>query len=409
MTTPDVLTYDDLPPDIQSVLDAAYGACDLGRYDQAIPGLTDVVDAYPTYIHGVFTLGLALRKTGAPDRARERFAAAASVAPDDPRICLGLAWSRLDEGDQAAAGDLAARGLRVDAPSGIRGSLLAVMGWAAESEGRNDDAAQRYLEAYEARPEVDWLEAHCRLAGVPYRRRKGLRAPWPIGAADRRWMYSAIAAALAEIAYAKNPDVPDVEVLVAGCDGSAQVTARWAARGGVDRARLYQALTHRGGYCDCEVLLNAASEDDEELGLALVVGALDGTIDDALPDLRRFLVEEPPLHPPKLEAGTEVPEECIGIFVHHRTGRIPLQVTDAATVGEVLRAVADGPPDQARLRLLVGFHGEAPVVVQPAPEGGLLRTGVSSDGPASADLERAWPGISSLLHQLRAALSGRAP
>ena len=123
-----------------------------------------------------------------------------------------------------------------------------------------------------------WLEAHCRLAGVPYRRRKGRPAPWPIGAADRRWMYSAIAAALAEIAYAKNPDVPEMEILVAGCDGSAQVTARWAARAGVDRARLYQALVHRGGYCDCEVLLNAASEDDEKLGLVdYKVCALDAT------------------------------------------------------------------------------------------------------------------------------------
>jgi len=221
-------------------------------------------------------------------------------------------------------------------------------------------------------------------------------------------MYSAIAAALAEAGWSKNPELPDGEVLVAGCDGTAQVTARWAARAGVDRARLYQALTHRGGYCDCEVLMNAAGEDDDERGLALVAGALDGGIDGAPPDLRRFLFQDPPIHPRELEAGAAVPDEHIGIYVDHRSGRIPLQITDAATVGEVLRAIADSPPGHARLRLLVGFHGEAPVIVQAAPEGGLLRTLAASDGPPPADLEKTWPGIASLLDQLRAALHAPA-
>ena len=62
-----VLTYDALPPDVQANLDLAYRAFGRRRYDEAIRGFTAVVDAYPAYIHGVFTLVRALRASD--DRA----------------------------------------------------------------------------------------------------------------------------------------------------------------------------------------------------------------------------------------------------------------------------------------------------------------------------------------------------
>lgn len=399
-----LLTYDDLPAEVQEKLDAAYDALGRRRYREAIPGLATAVDAFPAYIHGVYALGRALRAVGDRDHANERFVAATAIAPDDPRICLGLAWKLLDEDDFDGAGELAARALpRAD--TSIRGDLLAVLGLAAEADDRDEDAARLFLDAYEAGTMLDWLEAHCRLAGIDYLVETHDGAvPWPITAVERRWMYSAIDAALIDAAYEKNPAVKDGRVLVTGCDGTARLTAAWAERAGVSRARLYQALADRGGFCDCEVLMNAADKDGHD-GFALVAGAIDGEVDDVLADLERSFHDEEPSGPPRLDPDAEDPDVYLGIYLD--TARIPLQVTDSGTIGKVLHAMADRPPDRARLRLLIGFIGEAPAVVLAGPGGEKLRSHELDDGPLPADLEREWPGLATLVEQLRAGLPPR--
>lgn len=260
---PDVITYDDLPPKVRAKLDPLYQACDFKRYDDAITGLSKIIDKYPSYVHGAFVLGMALRESGQPARASKRFAAAATVAPRDPRVLLGLAWSRLDAKDFKGARRFAARALRKAEPL-YRGDVVSVLAMAAEAEGRTDQAAQLYLEAYEAGTKRRWLKAHCRLAGVEYALDgDDTDVPWPIKPRVRRQMYATIERGLVDAARAKNPDVPDESVLITGCDGTAGLTAQWARSADVDRALLYQALAARGGYCDCEVLMNAVSNDDE--------------------------------------------------------------------------------------------------------------------------------------------------
>ena len=406
---PALLTYDDLPSHIQHTLDVAFRAADVRRYDDAIPGLSAVVDAYPAYLQGVFVLGTALRATGDRAGANQRFTAAAAIAPDDPRVCLGLAWARLDDDDPAGAAELAARGLP-DAPPPIRADLLAVLGMIAEAEGRAPDAARAYLEAYEAGTMLEWLKAHCRLAGVDYVIAKaGATAPWPITAVERRWLYATVSAALATVARGKDPAVADERVLVTGCDGTTRQTAAWAARAGVDRARLYQALASRGGYCDCEVVMNASSDDDDARGLALVVGTIEGALDDGLTGFDDLRSDEAPDGPAVLPPRSEAPDHYLGVFVDPATQALPLQITDGNTVGEIVRALAERPPEQAQVRLLFGFAGEAPAFVVAGPEGIPLRTVAIAGQRPSAELARRWPELPGLHGELRARLPARAP
>ena len=77
-------------------------------------------------------------------------------------------------------------------------------------------------------------------------------------------------------------------MLITGCDGTTRLTSAWAQRAGVDRPRLYQALASRGGYCDCEVLMNAAESDGHD-GFALVAGAIDGPLDEVVAGLEPLL------------------------------------------------------------------------------------------------------------------------
>lgn len=260
---PDVLSYDDLPPKVQAKLDPLYQACDFKRYAEAITGLSKIVDKYPSYIHGAFVLGMALRESGEPARASKRFAAAAKIAPRDPRVLLGLAWNRLDAKDFKGARQFATRALRKAEPL-YRGDVVSVLAMAAEAEGKTDQAAELYLQAYETGTKLRWLKAHCRLAGLSYvLDDDDAWVPWPMAARVRRQMYASIEQGLVEAARAIDSDVPDDDALITGCDGTATLTARFASSAGIDRARLYQALASRGGFCDCEVLTNAASNDDE--------------------------------------------------------------------------------------------------------------------------------------------------
>lgn len=400
-----VLTYDDLPPDVQANLDLAYRAFGRRRYDEAIRGLAAVVDAYPAYIHGVFTLVRALRASDDRASANARLSAAAAIAPDDPRIERGLAWKALDAGDARDAEALATRALPRIEPS-LRGNVLAVLARAAEASGRNDDAARLFLEAYEAGTMLGWLEEHCRLAGIEYLD-PDVIVPWPTTAVARRWMYEAIEAALVEAARANDPTVPDGRVLVTGCDGTTRLTSAWAQRAGVDRPRLYQALASRGGFCDCEVLMNAAERDGHD-GFALVAGAIDGPIDEVIAALEPLLTGDVPPERPRLDPDAEPSEHYLGIYLDGTHARIPLQVTDSASLGCVLRAMADRPPTHPRLRLLVGLIGEAPAMVLAGPDEAPLRIQELDDGPVPSDLDAAWPDLAAQLAALRAGLPGPA-
>ncbi|MBL8619846.1 MAG: DUF2695 domain-containing protein [Myxococcales bacterium] len=400
-----MLTYDDLPPDVQANLDLAYRAFSRRRYDEAIRGFTAVVDAYPAYIHGVFTLVRALRASDDRASANARLSAAAAIAPDDPRIELGLAWKALDAGDARDAEALATRALPRIEPE-LRGNVLAVLARAAEASGRTEDAARLFLEAYEAGTMLGWLEEHCRLAGIEYLDPgPDTIAPWPTTAVARRWMYAAIEAALVEAARAKDPAVPDGQVLITGCDGTARLTAAWARRAGVDRPRLYQALANRGGYCDCEVLLNATERDGAD-AFALVAGVIDGPLDEVVAALEDILYGDAPSEPVRLDPDAERLEHCLGIYLDEASARIPLQVTDRATVGWILRAMADRPPTRARLRLLVGFTDQAPAMALAGPDGATLRIKELDDGPVPSDLDAAWPDLAAQLAALRAGLPG---
>lgn len=400
-----VLTYDALPPDVQANLDLAYRAFGRRRYDEAIRGFTAVVDAYPAYIHGVFTLVRALRASDDRASANARLSAAAAIAPDDPRIELGLAWKALDAGDARDAEALATRALPRIEPA-LRGNVLAVLARAAEASGRTEDAARLFLEAYEAGTMLGWLEEHCRLAGIEYLDPgPDIIVPWPTTAVARRWMYEAIEASLVVAARANDPTVPDERVLITGCDGTARLTSAWAQRAGVDRARLYQALASRGGYCDCEVLMNAAERDGHD-GFALVAGAIDGPLDQVVAVLEPLRSDDVPPGRPRLDPDAEPSEHYLGIYLDEAHRQIPLQVTDSASLGRVLRAVADRPPTRARLRLLVGFIDEAPAMVLAGPDEAPLRIQELDDGPVPSDLAAAWPDLAAQLAALRAGLPG---
>ncbi len=47
-----------------------------------------------------------------------------------------------------------------------------------------------------------------------------------------------------------------------GCDHTLRFAEEWAAEHGHDWRRLCEALGDAGGYCDCEVLLNADPDAD---------------------------------------------------------------------------------------------------------------------------------------------------
>ncbi|MFC5993473.1 DUF2695 domain-containing protein [Pseudonocardia hispaniensis] len=46
-----------------------------------------------------------------------------------------------------------------------------------------------------------------------------------------------------------------------GCDGTLRAARNWALRAGTNWTELQKRLCERGGYCDCEVLLNALEPD----------------------------------------------------------------------------------------------------------------------------------------------------
>ncbi len=258
---PAKLRFPELPQAIKPRVRELYELVNFRRYYEAIPGLAELFHEYPAFVTGAALLGKALRETGELERAREVYAAAAAIAPEDPDVQIGLAWAELETGDLEAAERHAVATL-VDPH---RGDALAILAQILEARGDRFGAAAKFLEAYEVRPQRKWLEAHARLLGKPF------DESWPLSPAERLWLYASIDHALSAIATDRGLPADDI---ANGCNGSTRSIGAWADKRGIDRARLYQALSARGANCDCEVLLNASS-DDERFDVVLFAGRLD--------------------------------------------------------------------------------------------------------------------------------------
>ncbi|MBN8612948.1 MAG: DUF2695 domain-containing protein [Deltaproteobacteria bacterium] len=248
--------------------------CGLRRHDEALPGLAALVERNPAHGVSVFLYTKALRVTGGARLAGEVLARAARLSPGDPHVGLGLAWAARDAGDHARAVALSRPALEV---ASLRGEALAIGAREREVAGAPEQARALYLESYEALPMLDVLAACERLSGIEPAS-GGSPAPWPIGFVMRAWLFRALELELVARSRARFGDLPADRALTAGCDHGAALTARWADRAGVDRVSLYRALSDRGGFCDCEVVLNASREDDDEGSVLLVTGRVEGAI-----------------------------------------------------------------------------------------------------------------------------------
>ena len=122
--------------------------------------------------------------------------------------------------------------------------------------------------------------------------------------------------------------------------------------------------------------------------------------------LEPLLIGDVPSGRPRLDPDAEPAEHYLGIYLDEAHGRFPLQVTDSASLGRVLCAMADRPPTRPRLRLLVGLIGEAPAMVLAGPDAAPLRIQELDDGPVPTDLDTAWPDLAAQLAALRAGLPG---
>lgn len=172
----------------------------------------------------------------------------------------------------------------------LRGDALAIA--AREREGAGDLEAARalYLESYVARPMRAVLAACERCLGVA-REERVEPAPWPIGVLQRRWLFRSLETELDARSRARFGELPAQDVLSAGCDHTASLAARWAERARVDRVALFRALADRGGFCDCEVCLNASRDEDDDVEVFLVAGRCGGGIPEGS-ELGAFFVRE---------------------------------------------------------------------------------------------------------------------
>lgn len=266
---------------------------------EAIPGFEALLARNPSHGLSVYLYAKALRVTRQPTRGSEIIARADRLAPSDPYIGLVLAWSARDAGDHARAVALS-RGALELAP--LRGDALQIAARERELAGAYEAARALYLESYEAKPMLDVLAA---CEGLSQIERVEAPAPWPIGFVARRWLFRAVELELAAKARARFGEVSAARAVTAGCDHTTRLTAAWADRARVDRLGLYRALADRGGFCDCEVVMNASKGDDEDVEVLLVAGRVEGEVPD---ELASFF-EEARVAPPLLAASPAIDRE----------------------------------------------------------------------------------------------------
>jgi tetratricopeptide (TPR) repeat protein len=395
----------DLPRAAQdelSRLDRLVGA---GKHAQAIEGLTRFVLEFPSAVTALFLLGLALRMTGDGRRSAAAFRRAAEVDPDHSDAILGLAWIALDERrlDEAEA-----RANRLQSNSIHRGNALAILARVKEARGDERGAAGAFLAAYQASPMWSWLGEHCRLTGRRFISPGGhALAPWPIAAPLRPWLYATIEAELCAVAAKLPSPPPAAQQLTAGCDHTPGIATEWAERHGVDVVDLYQAMATRGGFCDCEVVLNAAQKDDDELETVLLAGRLSGPVArrviEAFGDL---LVLDRAPHPVSADRLSIRAEELFGIEEQGAL-ELPPQQSSGTLLGQLLLVAGDVLPRDGELTLFtlwpdgrerghVVRYDAAGLSVRELgdplpPEAAPLATGLPVDAPIDGRRRLAWP------------------
>ena len=340
----DKLRFAELPQDVKPRVRELYDLVNFRRYHEAIPGLAELLHRFPAFVTGAALLGKSLRETGERERAREVYEAAAQIAPEDPDVQIGLAWARLDAGEL----ELAERHATATLIDPHRADALAVLAHVLEARGDRFGAAARFLESYEARPQRAWLEAHGRLVGKPF----DPAVPWPLSPAERLWFYASIDHTLSAVATERGLPADDI---ANGCNGSTRAIAAWADKRGIDRVRLYHALSARGANCDCEVLLNASS-DDERLDVVLFAGRLDiGVVQfEAAMESYEFHDSAPPI----VLADFDVAPLAVGLT----NGGIELypQAFRADLVGEIMRRLFDDAIGASCAGSLVLAYPDAP-------------------------------------------------
>lgn len=381
------------------------------RDREALPDLETLADAHPTHGVIVFLYAKALRRAGERAKAGEVLARAERLAPGDPYVGLGLAWSARDAGDLGRAAWLStpARDVR-----SLRGEALAIA--AQEREAAGDDGAARvlFLESYQAQPMLDVLAACEQLSDVE-RDPRGLRAPWPIGVVERRWLFGALQLDLSERARARFGELPPRQVLPSGCDHTANLAAAWAERAGVDRLALFRALADRGGFCDCEICLNASSQDDEDVEVLLVAGRIDGGFTQGSVLSSFFVLEE--IDPPELAASvardreTTARDDAFAVDRGPEGLAIPPQLVTDGLLSDLVVEMTRAPDP----RLVVTLVVIAPDLLDPAGRSAselavIARGGVTTlplARPLSDRLRHTLPWVDAALDELERALPPR--
>jgi len=375
------------------------GLVSRGRNAEAVEGLAALVEAHPKEVLPSFLLGRALRAMGQGARSRAVFEAIAAHAPDDPHVALGLAWVRIDARDIHGAAELASKATAVAA---LRGDALAIQARSQEAHGEKGKAAALFLDAYEAKPLVPWLEAAWALSDRDEPPELKPPPDWPIGPAERLSLFRSVERELVARGQRGSRNLDAHQVLTAGCDHTSRFTRAWAKRRFIDQLDLYFALAGRGGYCDCEVILNAARETDETLSSILVAGRIQGRVRS----MQELVSRTPTPDLPWLATHAEhdiKSEETLSVEADGSAIRVLPQLADGKLIEEVVDALGDPAMGDTTVMLLLVYPdltGEDELLM--ATEGKLEPVAISGDKLTPAVLKAA-PWAATELAALRKA------
>ena len=154
-----------------------------------------------------------------------------------------------------------------------------MLGTELEALGHDREAADCYFRALRLRPTLQRLRAYCRfrspdhVAHIDEYERTGAIFDWALAPALRSWLYCRLESELADAA--GSDDLPALEVLRTGCRLTLDRTIDWTLDADQSVVETLVHLMVRGGYCDCEVLLNVATDDDEDFARVFVAGSLE--------------------------------------------------------------------------------------------------------------------------------------
>ena len=165
--------------------------------------------------------------TGRADDDTDSYVRSLERIASDPKARRELLWIRA----KSKADERDARSLLAIDP-GIRERLAALY----DLEGLDDLYERERRDAFEALWDAHYATLCARLASRAAGRRRGR----PIEPRQLRALF----------------DVLDRELAVHGCDNTCARTKRWLAENDLPVAKVLAWLRARGGYCDCEVVMN---------------------------------------------------------------------------------------------------------------------------------------------------------